>query len=263
MLAKQDIDRYLDSIPPIPKIVKTTLMHLENSDMIQAANTAKDDIVFLKYLSSIVNKPIFGFRDEIKNTKQIFGILGLDRAKQVVRSYYMQIIMPKSWEVFDFSNKKFQNLQANLMIEWSKILDSLSVEDENLEQSIVLVPASLIVCEMLFRDMKDTIIALKQTRDISYDTVLYKMTGYKLLDIVLIIAKKWEFSQSVATFLKETFLEDSQKELCKFLRLLLSYEMSKPYIIKSGLNDFFDFSLSFTQEDIEKFQNIINYGKST
>ncbi len=257
MLTKDDIDKYLDSIPPIPQTIKTTLMYLECSDMIQAANTAKEDRAFVEYLSSIVNRPIFGFRDDIKNINQIFGILGLGRAKQIVYSYYMHIIMPKKWEVFDFSNKKFQELQANLMIQWSKILDALKIHDRDLEQSITLVPASLIVCEMLFRDMKDTVVLLKQTKDITYDEILYKMSGLKLLDVVEKIAAKWDFEESITLFLKDAFYENSKEELGQLLRLMLSYEMSKPYIINSGLNDFFDFSMDFQEEYVLKFQALI------
>ena len=257
MLTKQDIDKYLDSIPPIPQTIKSTLAYLENSDMVQAASIAKEDRAFVEYLSSIVNRPIFGFRDEIKNVNQIFGILGLNRAKQMIYSYYMQIIVPKEWEVFSFSNKKFQDLQANLMIQWSKILEEQKINNKDIEQSITLVPASLIVCEMLFRDIKDTITLLRQTNNITYDEILFKMSGFKLLDIVELIAKKWDFQDDTVAFLKKSFHDNSKSELCLLLRLMLSYEMSKPYIISSGLNDFFDFSLDFREEDIVKFQKII------
>ncbi len=258
MLHKYDIDRYLDSIPPIPKTIKSTLLYLDKADMLQAANIAKEDVVFVEYLSDVVNKPIFGFRDEIRNVNQIFGILGLNRAKQMIYSYYMQIILPKKWEVFDFSSKKFQDLQANLMIQWSKILDALAIQNRDIEHSITLIPASLIVCEMLFRDIKDTISLLRDTKEITYDAILYKMSGYRLLDVVEKIAKKWEFKKSTAVFIKSALGSESKREIDIYLRLLLSYEMSKPYIIDSGLNDFFDFSLDFKEKDISKFQSIID-----
>ncbi|MFK5882439.1 MAG: HDOD domain-containing protein [Sulfurospirillum sp.] len=257
MLHKHDIDKYLNSIPPIPQTIKSTLAYLDSSDMIQAANIAKEDSAFVEYLSRVVNKPIFGFRDEIKNVNQIFGILGLNRAKQVIYSYYMQIILPHDWEVFDFTSRKFQDLQANLMIQWSRILNALKIQDRDLEHSITLIPASLIVCEMLFRDIKDTISILRETKEITYDEILYKMSGYRLLDVVEQIAKKWDFKKSVTAFVKSAIDGKSKRKPDVYLRLLLAYEMSKPYIIRSGLNDFFDFSQSFKEEEIIKFQNMI------
>ena len=261
MITKNEINRYLDSIPSVSKTIKSTLSYLDKSDMIQAANIAKEDRAFVEYISKIVNKPIFGFRNDIKNINQIFGILGLTRTRGLVYGYYLHLILPKEWEVFRFSNKKFQDLQINLIIEWEKILDLLQIKNSDLEQSITLVPASLIVCEMLFRDIKDTISILRKRNNISYDEILYKMSGYTLFDIVGQIAKKWRFDDAIFLFIKEALSNSCEKEESLYLRLLLSYEMSKPYIINSGLNDFFDFKLDFTEDEIIKFKKIINMEK--
>jgi len=263
MLLKEDIDKYLDTIPPIPNTIKSTLFHLNNSDMVQATNIAKEDKIFSVYLLEIVNKPIFGFVDNVKNINQIFGILGLERAKQILASYYIQLILPKDWEVFDFSNKKFQELQANLIIAWNEILKELKIDNKNLKQSISLIPASLIVCEMIFRDIKETILLLRESKHMSFDEILYKMCGYKLFDVVLKIAKKWEYDDDIITFMKDfsqykaqdNMSETRRKEIV-FLRLLINHEMSKPYIIQSGLNDFFDFPMSFKESDIALFLKI-------
>ena len=263
MLLKEDIDKYLDTIPPIPDTIRSTLFYLNNNDMVQAANFAKEDKIFSSYLSKIVNKPIFGFANSVKNVNQIFGILGLGRAKQIVASYYMQLITPKDWEVFDFSNKKFQELQANLIIAWNEILKELKIDDKNLQQSISLIPASLIVCEMIFRDIKETILLLRESEHMSFDEILYKMSGYKLFDVVLKIAKKWKYDDDTIAFIKdfskynvEDEISETRRKEIVFLRLLINQEMSKPYIIESGLNDFFDFPMNFEESDIELFLKI-------
>ncbi len=264
MLNECDIDKYLDSIPPVSKIVKETLLNLKNSDMVQAANIAKNDKVFSNYLSQIVNKPIFGFRDEITNLNQIFGILGLSRARQVVSSYYLHIILPQEWEVLNFSNKKFQDLQANLITQWNLILDELGIKDSNLQQSIVLIPAALIVCEMLLKEIGSTVKLLKETKDISFDEILYKMSGQRLMDIVEKIALKWEFDEDIISLIRG-FSQDAKgvrtKKEIIFLRLLISHEMSKPYAIESGLNDFFHFPLDFEEKDIMQFYSMLKMGQ--
>jgi len=262
LLTNSTIENYISTIPPVPKVIKSCLSYLDASDMIQAANAAKEDKAFMLYLCDIVNKPIFGFAKEIKNPHQIFGILGLIRAKQIVHGYYLLLILPKKWEVFDFSNKKFQNLQSNLIVNWNNILDFLSIDDKDTRQCIALLPASLIVCEMLFRDIRGTIILLRESKQISFDELLYKMSENTLFDVTSKIAKKWEFNDNIQNFIAgiaSLNLEKNSKnyKAIVYLRLLLAYEMSKPYMIKSGLNDFFDFSLDFDEKDMMDFYTLM------
>ncbi len=262
MLTDSIIQEYISTIPPIPKVIKSCLAYLDASDMIQAANVAKEDKAFVLYLSSIVNKPIFGFRDEIKDAHQIFGVLGLSRARQIVYGYYLLLILPKKWEVFDFSNRKFQDLQSNLIVSWNKILDFLKISDKDARLFISLIPASLIVCEMLFRDISGTVELLRSSKQISFDELLYKMSDQTLFDVTAKIAKKWEFSENIQNLIsmissKELSQDSKDYKILSFLRLLLSYEMSKPYIIQSGLNDFFDFPLDFDHRDVATFYKLI------
>jgi len=77
MLSETTINNYIETIPPIPKIVKECSRLLDEGDLVAAADKASEDRALIHYLQNIVNKPIFGFRDEIKNPRQIFGILGL------------------------------------------------------------------------------------------------------------------------------------------------------------------------------------------
>ena len=237
MLSKSDIDNYLDSIPPIPKTLKDTLFQLNRGDMKKAAEIATTDRAFVLYLSAIVNKPIFGFRDEIKNVHQIFGILGLSRARSIVSSYYMQIMLPKRWEVFDFTNREFQDLQANLIIGWGKILNFLGIKDAEIEQSIVLIPGAFIVCEMLFADIKDTISVLRTTKHIGYDEILYKMSGVKLFDVVLQISKKQGYAQTYEELLEKVFTVVNARNELVLTEEDLAYIDTLPYDLPNDPED--------------------------
>lgn len=258
MLSDTTINNYIETIPPIPKIVKECSRLLDEGDLVAAADKASEDRALIHYLQNIVNKPIFGFRDEIKNPRQIFGILGLSRAKQLIYGYYLLLILPKKWEVFDFNSSSFQEFQARLIYYWGKIVKYLQKENDELNQAISIVPASLIVCEMLFRDIQDTVKLLKDKRDLSYEEILFKMTGRTLLDIASLVAKKWEFKEETIELIKKIGTKDDDcSEEIHFLRLLLVYEMSRPMMLKSGLSDLFDINITQDEKIVEKFYEII------
>jgi len=266
MLSNTTIDNYIDTIPPIPEIVKRCVNSLNNGNLILAADIANEDRALIHYLKSIVNKPIFGFANEVKDVRQIFGVLGLLKAKQLMYGYYILLILPKKWEVFDFNSSKFQDLQAHLIFGWGKVMESLKRTDEDLIQAISIIPASLVVCEMLFRDINDTVKLLREKKQMSYDSILSKMTERTFFDIAALIAKKWEFSDKTIELIhkignnKDGEFGESALEI-QYLRLLIIYEMSRPYMIDSGLNDLFNFEIIFSDEITNSFYKIIENDK--
>ena len=262
MLSATTINNYIESIPPVPKIVKRCAQALENGDMVRAADIANEDRALTHYLQNIVNKPIFGFRDEIKNCRQIFGIFGILKAKQLIYGYYLLLILPKKWEVFDFDSTKFQDFQARLIYHWGKIVKFLGKEDAEIISAISIIPASLVVCEMLFKDINSTVKLLKKTKQISYENILFKMTQRTFFDISSLIAKKWDFSDTSVLLISK--IGDSNDSdfgnntlAILYLRLLLIYEMSRPMMIQSGLSDLFDLEPVLDYEITENFYKII------
>lgn len=262
MLSQTTIENYIESIPPVPKIVKRCSEALIAGDMILAADIANEDRALTHYLQSIVNKPIFGFRNEVKNSRQIFGILGLSKAKQLIYGYYILLILPKKWKVFDFDSNKFQNFQARLIFNWGKIVKSLEDEDSEIIQAISIIPASLVVSEMLFSDINSTVKLLRETKQLSYETILKKMTKRTFFDISSLIAKKWDFSEDIVDLIAkigDANAGDFGKNALAitYLRLLLIYEMSRPVMVQSGLNNLFDLEPIFDDEITNNFYRII------
>jgi hypothetical protein len=216
----------------------------------------------MHYLQSIVNKPIFSFRDEIKDARQIFGVFGITKAKQLIYGYYLLLILPKKWDVFNFNAPLFQDFQARLIYNWGKIVKFLDKDNNEISEAISIIPATFIVCEMLFRDINSTVSILREKKQMSYESIFYKMTERTFFDVASMIAKKWDFSQSTIDFISQigdskygAFGEDIT--LISYLRLLIVYEMSQPAIIKSGLNDLFNLEPDFSDDIMDNFYTIM------
>ncbi len=262
MLSNTTISNYIESIPPIPKIVKRCAEALERGDMVHAADIASEDRALMHYLQNIVNKPIFGFREEIKNTRQIFGILGISKARQLIYGYYLLLILPEEWTVFEFNSIKFQDFQARLIHNWGKIVKFLGKDDREIIAAISIIPASLIVCEMLFKNINSTVKLLRNTKQLSYETILHKMSDRTFFEISSMIAEKWDFSKETIAIIekigdgKEGDFGENALEIT-YLRLLLIYELSRPVMVNSGLNDLFNVEPIFDDSITNNFYKVI------
>lgn len=264
MLSQEELTKYINDIPPIPSILKECKMALSEGDMVKAADIASKDRALMAYFEGIVNKPIFGFRDELKNARQIFGALGIVRARQMFRSYYSSLLMPKKWEIFNMNDANFHELQASFIVRWEAILQQKDVNSEEMTAIVTLIPAAIAVCESIFKAHKDTIDLIKSQKAITYEAILYKLSGYNFFDIVSIIAKKWEFHDdiielfSVISKNSTCSSDDEKKEMMIYLLLLINYELSRPDSIKSGINDLFEVDCEFPEEAIEFFYEVMN-----
>lgn len=253
MLTQSSIDAYIKTIPPIPDVVKKTMKELSDGDLVRAADVAVSDKALMNYLQNIVNKPIFGFRSTIKDSRQLFGILGLERAKQLIHSYSILLLAPSKWEVFEFDTHKFQELQARLIYSWGKILEHLNSDNKELHSAITIIPASLIVCEMLFRPIEDSVKLLQRTKNISYEEILYKMTEKNLFDIALLVAKEWNFDESIISLIQNLSNPEAKDKITCYMKMLLVFEMSRPIILQSGLSELFNLKVDCDESLSENF----------
>jgi len=257
MLSQTTINNYIETIPPIPKIVKHCIEVLNSGDLVNAADIAGEDRALMHYLQGIVNKPIFGFRDEVKNPRQIFGVFGLMKAKQLIYGYYILLILPKKWKVFDFNALAFQNFQARLIHHWGKIVKFLDEESSDLNEAISIIPATFIVCEMLFRDINSTVKILRDTKQMSYENIFYKMTDRTFFDVAALIAKKWDFPENIVELIACIGNPKENSTLLSYLRLLIIYEMSRPALVKGGLSDLLDLEPTFNDEVMNSFYKLL------
>ncbi|WP_324172406.1 HDOD domain-containing protein [Sulfurimonas sp.] len=258
MITQEQIDSYIDKIPPSPKVLRDTLTFLNNGELAKASKMAQSDHALACYLRDLVNKPIYGFANKVNNVSQIFGILGLSGAQQSVYNYMTTLLSPAKWILFKLNTRVFHELQARLSINWEIILKHLKIEDKNISASISLLPASIIITEALFCEKIQDVTILRSAKNLDYNTILTRLSGIGIFDICEQISKKWEMPQEIAEIIQASSgINPSQNEelnkLGKWMHLLLFYELSKPIFIEAGLNDFINFQVDYIDDIYEDF----------
>ena len=256
------IDSYIEKIPPSPKVLKVTLMLLNSGELVKAAQIAKEDLALSAYLKDLVNKPIYGFRNEVSDISQIFGILGVAKSQQAVYNYMISLLSPAQWKLFKLNKTSFSNLQADLSANWQKILAHLGIENKDIESSITLLPASIIVSEALFNEKIDDVNLLRSAHPIDLNTILKRLCKMDLFDICEQISKKWEMQENIAQIVQASSgvkpAEDEEiNRLGKWMHLLLFYTLSQPNYINAELNDFIDFQIDYVGDIYDEFSQVM------
>ena len=262
MITNEKIDLYIEKIPPAPKVVRATLQLLNEGELIKAAQIAQTDLALSSYLKHIVNTPSYGFKNEVSEVSQIFGILGVSRSQQSVYNYMLSLLSPKEWKLFTLNQTTFYNLQADFSSMWKKILEHLNVNNKTVESSISLLPASIIVTEALFCDKKADVDLLRSVDDIDFNTILQRLCGVNLFNICEKIAHKWDMPDLVPQLIYSASGEIKSQnkqiiQLGKWMHLLLFYTLSKPHYIDSGLNDFLEFNIEYVEDIYEDFSKLM------
>lgn len=262
MITKEIIENYIEKIPPAPKAIKETLAQLNVGELIKAAKIAQEDKPLSSYLKLLVNKPIYGFRHEVSDISQIFGILGVNRSQQAVYNYMMTILSPSKWKLFKLNRVLFYNLQADLSVNWQKILSHLNVDNKDIESAISLLPASIIVSEALFCEKIDDVNLIRSVHAIDLNLILKRLSDFDIFDICKLIAQKWEMDESIAEIIQAASgLKPSQNEninqLGKWMHLLLFYILSQPKYIEAELNDFIEFQIDYVGDIYDDFAEIM------
>ncbi len=263
MVTNDDIKNYIEKIPPTPEILNNTVTCVNQGDLVKAAKIADGDLALKSYLKNLVNKPIYGFRNEVNELSQIFGILGVNAAKQSLYNYMLSLLSPKHWVLFQMNQVLFYDLQADLSRRWHDILVHLEIDDKDIESSITLLPSSIIVCESLFKDNIDNVKLLKSTKNLDYNTILKRLTKLDLFDISKHISKVWEMPETIGEIVQaasgiKPSSDEKINKLGKWMHLLLFYELSQPKFIAAGLNDFVEFNVEYVGDIYEDFMKLMN-----
>lgn len=262
MIRQDDIQAYIRTIPPSPLILKKVLQWLEKGELTKAAAEAAEDPALKLYLQNIVNKPIYGFKNDIKAIGQIFGILGLAQAEQIVYNYMISLLAPSRWELFALSHKDFGQIQDNLGVVWKSILEHKNINEKEIYSAISLLPAAIIVCEALFKEKKEEVSLLRSTKEIDYNTILKRLSGMDLFDLCAAIAAAWEMPEIISKIvLCSRGMSDEKDEkiidLSKWMHLLFFHQLSQSAAAEAGLNDFIAFNIDYVEDIYEEFQEVV------
>lgn len=262
VITSEEIEKFIQKIPPTPAILKATINFVDQGELTKAAKTAAQDPALSKYLTTLVNKPIYGFRNEVHDLSQIFGILGTSGAKQVLYSYMLSLLSPSKWELFKLNQALFYDLQAQLSMRWKKVLAHLNIDDKDISSAITLLPASIIVCEALFKAHQDDVNLLRSVKALDYNTILQRLGGVDLFDVSEKIAVAWEYPEMIPQIIQAASgikpSENTQINLLgQWMHLQLFHTLSQGVYIDAGLNDFVDFHVEYVQDIYEDFSSLL------
>ncbi len=262
MITSEEVSRYIQNIPPAPGVVRQALEFARAGDLTKAAKAASEDPALRQYLKILVNRPLYGFKNEVSDVSQIFSILGLSLTQQTLYNYLLSLITPKKWELFALTNHQFYDLQASLGKRWETILKHLNVNDKEVQSTIALIPATIIVCEALFASRKEEVTQLRSVKALDFNTILKRLSGRDLFDLAGDIALMWEMPQSSISLIHsasglKTDTTQEEKVLAQWMHLLLFYELSQSVYVAAGLNEFIDFQIDFVQDIYESFMKVM------
>ncbi|MFA6144850.1 MAG: HDOD domain-containing protein [Sulfurimonas sp.] len=262
MITPEEVAFYIKNIPPAPSVVRQALQFARDGDLIKAAKCAQEDPALRLYLKTLVNRPIYGFKNEVSDVGQIFGILGVAATQQTLYNYLLSLLTPKKWELFNLTNHQFYDLQASLSKQWENILLYLHIKDKEIYSAISLIPATIIVCNALFASTKKEVEQLRSVKALDYNTILKRLSGSDLFDLAAQIGQMWDMSDKTIALIRSASgthrdLLGEQKILAQWIHLLLFYEFSQSAYVSAGLNEFIDFQIDFVDDIYDSFSQVI------
>jgi len=262
MITDKELKSFILKLPPTPKILQKTLKYVNEGDLTKTAATAEQDSALSTFLRETVNRPVYGFRGSVKNINQIFGILGISAAQQLLYQYMMSLLLPNKFELFKLNKKLFTDLQIELTIKWNSILKHLNINDKEISVAITLLPSTITICEALFSTHKDEVALLRSVKHLDYNTILKRLSGKDFFDIAAFIAKKWELPPKVTEIIYAA--SGSRKPSSKaamvlgaWMHLLLFQVLSKSEFIEAGLNDFVEFNVEYVSSIYEEYAELM------
>jgi hypothetical protein len=255
LISKENIKKYLDNIPPIPKFALECLNALKNGDLKKAAEAAENDLVLKKQIEKIVNSATFALRNKIDNTLQLFTLLGIENIRAIVYSYLVSLLEPREWKIFKIDFPEFQKDFLNYYKEFA----TLEFGEQTYKQYAeigAIIPASVCVCDSLLGDKKEKLNIILSSSPLEYGTLLKRLTGESLFGISATIAEIWELEKEKCEIIKKSECELCDNPISALTHFTFFYLVSKStYMDLNSLIEFNPECIEYIPKTYERINN--------
>ncbi|MEO1927738.1 MAG: HDOD domain-containing protein [Nautiliaceae bacterium] len=255
LISEEKIKEYLKQVPPIPQNALLTLKYLKEGNLKEAAKEAEKDLILKKQIEGVVNSAYFSIPKKVENTVQLFTMIGLEMATNLVYSYIVSLLEPKEWKIF---NINFKDFQAEFLksYEESMIFEFGEVKYKKYPEIGAIIPVAVCVCDMLLGEKKDKLELILNSAPMEIATLLKRLTGMSLFEIASKIAKIWELEDEKCDIIKNSECLECKNEISALVHFLFFYLSSKPAFF--DLNSLIEFNTDSLEYLPKTKQRIIN-----
>jgi hypothetical protein len=256
LITKEEIQKYLNNVPPVPESVQKCLAYLKEGELKKAAMEADKDIVLKKQIESVVNSAYFSLPNRVEDTVQLFSMIGLEMAKNLVYSYLVSLLEPKKWKIFHID---FRDFQADFMQLFEKycIYEFSEEEYKKYSELGAIVPAAVCVCDSLLGDKKEQCELILNAAPMDYGTLVKRMTGYTLFGIASQICEIWGLDESKTKALKEAECDNKcENPISALVHFIFFWLSSKKQFL--DLNSLIEFNENCIKLIPKTYERIVN-----
>jgi len=255
LVSKEDIIKYLKTIPPVPENVKNTLNFLKEGDLKKAAIEAEKDLVLKKRIENVVNSAYYSLPNKVENITQLFAMLGIEKTRSLVYSYLVSLLEPKTWKIFNIDFFDFQAYFMALFEEYMKYeFDDKTFK--NYAEIGALIPAAVCVCDGILGDKKEDVELVISSAPIEYSTLIKRMSGYSLFTLAAQIAKLWGLEEEKTDILKKSECVKCDSKIAALVHFLFFYTVSKPQFL--DINSLIEFNPECINLIPKTYERIVN-----
>jgi hypothetical protein len=141
-------------------------------------------------------------------------------------------------------------------------LAHLNIDDKEINSAITLLPASIIVCEALFKTHQEDVNLQRSVKALDYNTILKRLGGLDLFDVSEKISLFWGYPEEISQIIQaasgiKPSADPRIDMLGKWMHLQLFHTLSQSQYIEAGLNDFVDFQVDYIQDIYEDFSLLL------
>jgi hypothetical protein len=239
LVSKEDIQKYLSKVPPVPESAMKTLKYLKEGDLKKAALEAENDLVLKKQIQRVVNSAYFSLPNRVEDTVQLFTMIGLEMAKSLVYTYIVSLLEPEEWKIFDID---FRDFQAQFLSAYEEYMIYEFGEEtyKKYPEIGAIIPVAVCVCDMLLGDKKDKLEIITQSAPLEIGTLLKRMTGFTLFGIAAEIAKIWDLEEEKCEIIKQSECIKCENKISALVHFIFFYLVSKPAFM--DLNSLIEFN---------------------